>query len=89
MALRGDTRAQSIGISRFFLTLIVGAVLFWIASRITTPVLNDAMNATNNATANQGTEWFRTAINWIPILIVFLALFSIIALAVFQREVLR
>lgn len=89
MPFAGDTRAQSIGISRYFLTMIVGAVLFWIASQATEKPLNEAMNATDNATANTGTQYFMTAIDMIPILIALLALFSIIALAIFQREVLR
>jgi hypothetical protein len=84
-----DTRAQSIGIARFFLVLGVGAVCFFIASQVTSPVLDRAHNSTTNATANQATVWFRDVIDLLPLLILFLALLSVIVLAVYQREVLR
>jgi len=84
-----DERAQSVGIARYFLALVVGAVIFWIVRRVTTPLLDYSANATTNTTANQGTSWLRTGIENFPIYFLFLSLFGIVALAVYQREALR
>lgn len=83
-----DDRAQSIGISRLFLGLVVGAICYFIAEQITTPVLDRAGNATTNATANQATEWFRAGVDLFPVIIAILAFLSVVVLAVIQREVL-
>jgi hypothetical protein len=84
-----DTRAQSIGIARFFLALGVGAIAYFILDHVTSPVLDRATNSTGNATANQATVWFTDIVGLVPIMILFLAFLSVIVLTVFQREVLR
>jgi len=84
-----DNRGQSIGISRFFLSLMVGAILYWITDRVTTPVIAQSRNVTNNATANQATEWFHQGVEAMPLAIALLTFIGIIMLSVFQREVLR
>jgi hypothetical protein len=82
-----DNRA-SIGIIRFFLSLIAGAVVVWIVWEVANPILDGARGATNNAEANQGTEWFQLLVDNLPITFLMIAFFGLIALAVFQREVL-
>jgi uncharacterized membrane protein YhdT len=84
-----DNRAQSIGIARFFLSLGVGAIVYWIADLVTTPVLAGAYNATGNATANQATQWFEQSVNAMPLAFALISFVGIIALSVFQREILR
>ena len=84
-----DDRAQAVGIARYFLALMVGAVVTWIVWEISIPLLDQSANATNNATAQQGTEWLRTGINNLPIFFLGVSVFGLVALAVYQREALR
>jgi len=81
-----DSRAQSIGIARYFLALIVGAVMIWIVDKVTAPVLSGAQNATTNASANQATTWMQDFIGWLPVAFLLLGMFSLIVYSVFIRE---
>lgn len=81
-----DTRAQSIGIIHFFVSLGVGAIVFWIVSEIGSPILSGAESATTNGTANQATGWLQTGLDYLPMIFLFIAFFGITALAVFQRR---
>ena len=84
-----DTRADATGIANGLLALVVGAIMMWLFTQIGTPVHNRARNATSNATLNAGTGWLETfQANW-PLLVLLLFVFSLLALAVFQREVFR
>lgn len=82
-----DNRAQAIGLARTFLALAVFAILFFIIESVTTPVLNHSANATNNATANQATEWFREGIGLLPAFVLVIAFFSVVVYAIYVREV--
>lgn len=82
-----DNRALSIGIGRFILSLIAGVPVIWIVWKVTDPILEGSKQATNNATANQATDWFSQGINWMPIGFLLVAFFGIIVLAVYRREV--
>jgi len=84
-----DTRAQSIGIARFILSLIVGAVMYWIVSLVTSPVLARARTSTNNATANQATTWFETGVNYLPLAFALISMMGLIVYSIFVREVGR
>jgi len=84
-----DTRAQSIGISRYILALVVGAVLIWIVQLVTDPILSGAENSTNNAQANQATTWFTQLVDFLPVAFVLISTTGIIIYAVFIREVGR
>jgi hypothetical protein len=84
-----DTRAQSVGISRFLLSLVVGAFVVWIVQDISSPILGGAANATSNPQANQATVWFQDAVVWLPLGFLLIAFFGLLVLAIFQREVLR
>lgn len=87
--LRNDTRGQSIGIARFFLSLIVAAIVGWIVELVATPVLQGTLDASNNAQANEATNWFLTGVDYLPIAFMIIAFFGLITLSIFQREVLR
>jgi len=87
--LWNDTRGQSIGFIRLFLSLIAGAAVVWIVMEVANPVLAGTRNATNNAKANEATEWFQMAVDYMPLAFLLIALFGIIALSIFQRERLR
>ena len=84
-----DDRASATGIARYFLALMVGAIITWIVWEIGRPILDYSANASSNATANQGNAWLRTGIEHFPIYFLLLSLFGIVALAIYQRETLR
>jgi hypothetical protein len=83
-----DNRAQSVGLSRFILSLIGGAPVVWIVWEVTSRILPGAKDATSNAKANQATTWIQQAIDYMPIWFLLVAFFGIIVLAIFQRELL-
>lgn len=83
-----DTRAQSIGIARYFLTLLVGAPVVWIVWEVTGRILPGAKTATSDAQANQATTWIQQGIDYLPIWILLLSFFGLLVLAIYQREVL-
>jgi len=84
-----DTRAQSIGIARFILSLVVGAVMYWIVSLVTDPLTTRAMSTSSNATANQATTWFQTGISYLPLIFALISMMGLIVYSVFVREVGR
>lgn len=84
-----DDRAQSIGIARLFLSLTVGAFVIGIVWQITTPLLDHARDSGSDEVATQGTMWMQAGIDHLPIIFLFIAVFGLVALSVFQREVLR
>lgn len=84
-----DTRGQPIGLGRFFLSLIVGAILIFIVATVTSPILDRARNTGQTQTAADATSWFQSAVDLLPIVFLLIAFFGILAVAVFQREVLR
>jgi hypothetical protein len=87
--LKADTRGQSIGFVHFFLSLIVGGIVVFIAWTVTDPILARSSNATTNTTANTGTMWLQTAFDYLPVVFLGISFFGLIALAIYQREVLR
>ena len=84
-----DDRAQSIGIARFFLSLVVGAFVTWIVWEITSPLLDKADQTAEHPDAVEGVTWLSTAVDYLPIMFLGIAFFGLIALSVFQREMLR
>lgn len=81
-----DARAQSIGIARFFLGLIVAAIMWWILQDTTDPVLTRANQTTTNTTANQATQWFSQGVAWFPIFALLVSFMGLIVYAVYIRE---
>lgn len=81
-----DNRAQSIGIARYILGLIVGAVMVWIVTLITDPILSGSENATSNAAANQATTWLSQWVDWFPMLFLLISFVGIIVYSIFVRE---
>jgi len=84
-----NKRAQSIGIARFFLGLLVAAVLWWIMQDITEPITDYAANTTSNATANQGTTWIVQGIQWWPVFAMLVSVMGLIVYSIYVREVQR
>lgn len=84
-----NNRGQSIGIARFFLSLGVAAVVYWITDLVSSPILDQSQNVTNNATANQATQWFEQSVTYMPLGFALISFIGIIALSVFMREALR
>lgn len=84
-----DERAQATGIANFFLALLVGAAVSWIQVSVTEPLFSMTSGAVNDPVAQQSTDWLQLIVtNW-PVMALFWAFFSLLALSVFQREVLR
>jgi len=86
---RHDRRAQPIGIARLFLGLGAGAVVFWIVSAVTSPILDMAGEQGSGSVASNGTAWLGTGVGMLPIAFLMISFFGLIAYAVFTREVLR
>jgi len=83
-----NDRAQgAIGITRFGLTLIVGAILAWIFAEVALPILSGAKETTNDAQANQATTWLQDFVGYYPFLVLMLAFLGLIVYAVYTREV--
>lgn len=82
-------RAQSIGIARFLLGLIVAAVVSWILTLVTAPLLERAETTTGSETANQGTQWFTQGVEWFPIFALLVSVLGLIVYGVYVREVSR
>jgi len=82
-----DTRAQSMGIARFLLGILVAAPVIWIVNDVTDPILDGAANATSNTQANTATTWMQDWIAWFPVLFLLISAFGLVVYAVFVREV--
>lgn len=84
-----DNRAQSIGIAQFFLSLCVGAFVFWIVASITAPMFDYSYASTADPDALEATGWLETGVDYLPVIYLGIAFFGLIALSIFQREMLR
>jgi len=84
-----DTRAQSIGLARFVLSLIAGAPVVWIVWEVTSKILPGAKESTDHAKANQATDWIQQAVDYLPLVFLIGAFLGIVILAIYQRERLR
>lgn len=83
-----DDRAQSIGIPRFLLSLVGAVMLAFIVSRITAPILDGSSAAATTQTGTQSVQWLTIAVDNLFLWFLVIAVFGLVALAVFQREVL-
>lgn len=84
-----DDRAQSIGLARFFISLVIGAFIFFIVTTIREPLSKHATSMSNSQTATQGTGWLNTLIDYLPVVFLLIAFFGLLVLAIYQREVIR
>lgn len=85
-----DDRGQAIGISRFFLALGVGAVVIWIVNAVTTPLFTHVNGRTETGeAAATGTQYLQTGVDFLPIAMLGISFFGLIAYSVYSREVLR
>jgi len=84
-----DTRAQSVGLARFILSLTAGAPVIWIVWEVTSKILPGAKDATNNSKANEATTWIQQAIDYMPLWFLIVSFMGVIILAIYQREILR
>lgn len=76
------------GILNGLLALVVGAVLTWLTDAITSPLMDRAREAGSDPVGTQATGYISTFLTNQPVLFLFYFLFSLLALSVFQREVL-
>jgi TRAP-type C4-dicarboxylate transport system permease large subunit len=82
-------RAQgSIGIARFFLALITGAILVWLTRYIAPLILGGAKETTDAPKANQATGWLQDFVDYMPILMLLLVFLGLIVFSIYSREVL-
>lgn len=82
-----DNRGQSIGIVRFFLSLIAGAFMAFIVYQIANPILERADATDAGQMGNQGTVWIQSGVDFIAIVFLGIAVFGLLILAIYQREV--
>jgi len=89
--LSADHRGQATGIGNFILALAVGSVLTMILWTVTDPLFNNAaiQPAADDSVGATANGWFESFVSNFPVFVLFAAFFSLLALAVFQREVLR
>lgn len=84
-----NQRASSIGISRLFLSVGVGAIMYYIVDTVTSPIFARASETNTAGSAGaQGTQYLGTGVDFLPIAFAFIAFFGLIAYSVFTREVL-
>lgn len=81
--------AGAIGISRYFLSLLVGAFVVWIVNLIGGRILGGARNTSVTGPYADGTEWLTAAQDFLPIVFLFVGLFGILAYSVWVREIRR
>lgn len=85
-----DDRGQAIGISRFFLSLGVGGIVIWIVNEVTSPLFTHVQGQTADGSAGaQGTTWLQQGVEFLPIAMLFISVFGLVAYSVYAREVLR
>jgi len=82
-----DTRAQSVGLARFILSLIAGAPVVWIVWEISGKILPGAKESTDHEKANQATTWIQQGIEYFPLWILIVSFFGIILVAIITRQV--
>jgi len=86
--LRRDERGQSVGIAKFLLSLVVAGMLAWIVNRITKPILDGAEAEAATQTGARASAWFQTGVDSLFLAFLIIAVFGLIALSIYQREVL-
>lgn len=82
-------RGQTIGIVRFFLSLIAGSFIAWMVWEVTTPILERADAAEAGQMGNEATGWITSGVEFIAIIFLGIAVFGLLILAIYQREVIR
>lgn len=88
MKVLTDTRAQSVGISRFLLSMLVAVVLAWIVKTVTEPILSESQTKATEPAAINAVSWLQAGTESLFVFFLVIGLFGIVALAVYQREVL-
>lgn len=76
-----------IGIVRFFLGLIMGVPLVYIATQVTEPILDRAGESSADTAAAPATEWLATGGEYLLVIFLLVSFFGLIALAIYQRGV--
>jgi len=84
-----DNRAQSVGLAKFILSLIMAAPIVWIVWEVNGRILPGAKNATSNSTANQATSWLQQGTDWLPLAFLIISFLGLLLLSIYQRELLR
>lgn len=84
----GDTRAQSVGFVRLFASLLVALVLAWIVDTVTSPILTRAAAVGETPQATEATGWLQAGVGSLFLWFLIIAVFGIVALSVYQRQVI-
>lgn len=84
-----DNRGSATGIARFFLALLVGAIVTWIVYEITNPLFSHVKDSGGDPVQQTATGYLEVFQANLPVIFLLFAFFSLLALAVFQREILR
>ena len=81
-----DTRAQSIGIVRFFASLGGGAAVVWAVQRVVGDSLDFAEQEAQLSIVQQSNAWFRVLVENLPVLFLLIASMGGIAWAIYQTN---
>lgn len=84
-----DNRAQAIGIARFFLGLMVGAIVIFIVGEVTAPLFEHTGEQSQDQVATQGTAWLQQGIDYLPIFFLLISFFGLISYSVYSRRAVR
>lgn len=81
------SHGQAVAIARLFGSLLAGGLLFILFRRVITPILDQADTRTEaNTLANDGTRWLGDILGAMPFVLAAIAMFGLIAIAVFQAR---
>lgn len=82
-----DNRGSATATANFFLALVAGAVLSWIIREITAPIISRSESAAaGDSVGTEAVAYSEAFLGYQPVLFLFAAFFSYLALAVFQRQ---
>jgi len=84
-----DTRAQAVGILRFFAALLLGAPLAYFAYRVTDPILSRASEGAAGTDAAMTSTWLSQFGTYLVVFFVGISFFGLVVLSLYQREVAR
>lgn len=82
-----NDRAQAVGYGNFFLALLVGAVMVWIVTAVTDPIMSTAADHGTDPVAVESTGYINEFLANYPILLLLIAFFSLVVLSVYLRRV--
>lgn len=89
MSFRADTRADAVGILRFFAALALGAPLAFFALKVTDPILERSEAAAAGTDAANTSMWLGAFGEYLVVIFLLISFFGLVALSLYQRRVVQ